>query len=70
MHKMKALPTARVRAARFDDISKCVKPGGQLILSGILSSQAQDVLTAYQAEFDFEAIAELDGWVRLVGQKH
>jgi len=52
-----------------DDISSRVKPGGHLILSGILSSQAQDVLAAYQDEFDFESVAEQDGWVRLAGTK-
>jgi len=52
-----------------EDISSRVKPGGHLILSGILASQAQDVITAYQSEFDFEPIAELDGWVRLAGIK-
>jgi len=51
------------------DISSRVKSGGHLILSGILSSQAQDVLAAYQAEFDFEPVAEQDGWVRLAGTK-
>ena len=53
-----------------DDISSRVNAGGHLILSGILSTQAQDVLAAYQAEFDFEPVAEQDGWVRLAGKKH
>jgi len=52
-----------------EDISSRVKPGGNLIMSGILASQAQDVIAAYQAEFDFEAVAEQDGWVRLAGTK-
>lgn len=53
-----------------EDISSRVKPGGKLVLSGILSTQAQDVLAAYQNEFDFEPVAEQDGWVRLAGTKH
>jgi len=52
-----------------EDISSRVKPGGHLIMSGILASQAQDVIAAYHAEFDFEAVAEQDGWVRLAGTK-
>ena len=52
-----------------DDISSRVKPGGHLVLSGILSTQAQEVLAAYQNEFDFEPVAEQDGWVRLAGKK-
>jgi ribosomal protein L11 methyltransferase len=51
------------------DIASRVKPGGHLILSGILSSQANDVLATYQPEFEFEAIAEQDGWTRLAGKK-
>jgi ribosomal protein L11 methyltransferase len=47
-----------------------VRPGGQLVLSGILSSQSQMVMNAYRERFDFEPVAELDGWVRLVGTKH
>ncbi|EGG99013.1 Ribosomal protein L11 methyltransferase [gamma proteobacterium IMCC2047] len=53
-----------------DDISSRVKPGGKLVLSGILSSQAQNVIDAYAQDFDFEPIAEQDGWVRLAGTKH
>jgi len=52
-----------------EDISSRVKPGGHLIMSGILASQAQDVIAAYQGEFDFEPVAEQDGWVRLAGTK-
>lgn len=52
------------------DIGARVKAGGKLILSGILSNQAQMVMDAYQDRFDFEAVAEQDGWVRLVGTKH
>lgn len=52
-----------------EDISSRVKPHGHLVLSGILSTQAQEVLAAYQGQFDFEAIAEQDGWVRLAGRK-
>jgi len=53
-----------------DDISSRVKPGGKLVLSGILSSQAQNVIDAYAQDFDFEPIAEQDGWVRLAATKH
>lgn len=53
-----------------DDISSRVKPGGKLVLSGILSSQAQNVIDAYAQDFNFEPIAEQDGWVRLAGTKH
>ena len=48
-------------------LGKLVRSGGDLVLSGILAAQADDVRTAYAAEFDFSAIAEREGWVRLHG---
>tara|TARA_R110002126_G_scaffold146224_10_gene292140 strand:- start:1950 stop:2834 length:885 start_codon:yes stop_codon:yes gene_type:complete len=50
-------------------ISRYVKPGGLLALSGILQSQAQSVIAAYQHEFDFDPIAEQEEWVRLSARK-
>lgn len=52
------------------EIGSRVKPGGKLILSGILSNQAQMVVNAYQDRFDFEPVTEQDGWVRLTAIKH
>lgn len=51
-------------------ISAYVKPGGLLALSGILQSQAQSVMAAYADEFDFDAVAEQEEWVRLSARKH
>ena len=51
-------------------ISAYVKPGGLLALSGILQSQAQSVMAAYQPEFCFEPIAEQEEWVRLSARKN
>jgi len=42
---------------------------GQLVLSGILSEQAQSVLDAYQAEMAFGPITQNQDWVRLDGIK-
>ncbi|PPD04892.1 MAG: 50S ribosomal protein L11 methyltransferase [Methylobacter sp.] len=42
---------------------------GQLVLSGILSEQAQSVLDAYQAEIAFGPITQNQDWVRLDGIK-
>ena len=50
-------------------ISAYVKPGGLLALSGILESQAQSVMDAYQDEFSFDPIAVQDEWVRLSAHK-
>ncbi|WP_333608330.1 50S ribosomal protein L11 methyltransferase [Arsukibacterium sp.] len=51
-------------------ISAYVKPGGLLALSGILQSQAQSVINAYQHEFSFDAVVEQEEWVRLSARKH
>jgi ribosomal protein L11 methyltransferase len=50
-------------------ISAYVRPGGLLALSGILESQAQQVIDAYSAEFDFDPIAVKEEWVRLSARK-
>lgn len=50
-------------------ISSYVRPGGLLALSGILESQANNVMAAYSAEFDFDPIATQEEWVRLSARK-
>jgi len=42
-----------------------VKPGGMIVLSGILEEQAESVSEAYQAGCETINQQELDGWVRL-----
>jgi ribosomal protein L11 methyltransferase len=46
-----------------------LRPGGWLVLSGILEEQAEQVMDAYQAEFDQLVITTDDGWVRIHGKK-
>lgn len=50
-------------------ISSYVRPGGLLALSGILESQANNVMAAYAAEFDFDPVAIQEEWVRLSARK-
>lgn len=45
-------------------ISQLVKPGGKLVLSGILEQQAEQVIRAYP-QFDFVSPHQQDGWVML-----
>lgn len=45
------------------------RPGGKICLSGILANQAEAVMAAYRPWFDFDPVAEHDGWVRLTGRK-
>ncbi len=52
-----------------DTISKLVKQGGLLALSGILESQAHSVVEAYKPWFKIESIVEKEEWVRIVAKK-
>lgn len=46
-----------------------VRPGGCIILSGILHTQAHDVSAAYETYFAMARPVERDGWVRLEGRR-
>ena len=46
-----------------------VRPGGQLVLSGILAEQADEVMAVYRDWFVFDLPALDEGWVRLTGVK-
>jgi ribosomal protein L11 methyltransferase len=46
-----------------------IRPGGEIVLSGILQGQWPQVVDAYQGEFRMDPPAMLDEWVRLTGQR-
>ena len=50
-------------------LAKATRPGGQIVLSGILEEQAQDVMNIYQQWFDLNAPIFEDGWSCLSGRK-
>lgn len=50
-------------------ISAYVRPGGDLILSGILREQADDILAAYADEYELDPVAVEGDWVRISGRK-
>lgn len=50
-------------------ISACVKPGGRLALSGVLATQASQVIDAYAPYIALGVGAEHEGWIRLEGQR-
>ncbi len=52
-----------------EKLSSLVRPGGMLVLSGILAGQAGEVQTAYERWFEFTPGAGQDGWVRLQAQR-
>lgn len=46
-----------------------VRPGGALLLAGILQPQAEAVTTAYAPWFDMDVFGSRDGWVALHGTR-
>ena len=52
-----------------EDFSHRVKPGGQVVLTGILSEQAAAVQAAYQPAFDFGPPTRDEEWVLLAGTR-
>ena len=60
---------ANVLIALAPRIEELVTPGGQLVMSGVLQAQADDVMRAYADSLDFQAIQAQDDWVLLQGAK-
>ncbi len=50
-------------------IARWVKPGGQVVLCGILLEQAPSLMEKYQTWFNMEPVAVREEWVRLSGQR-
>ncbi|UZJ44857.1 50S ribosomal protein L11 methyltransferase [Marinimicrobium sp. C6131] len=50
-------------------LQRMTRLDGKICLSGILANQADTVMEAYRPWFDFDPVAEQDGWVRLTGTK-
>jgi ribosomal protein L11 methyltransferase len=50
-------------------LANATKQGGQIVLSGILEEQAQDVMQIYQQWFDLNTPIFEDGWSCLSGHK-
>ncbi len=50
-------------------LANATRQGGQIVLSGILEEQAQDVMNIYQQWFDLNAPIFEDGWSCLSGTK-
>jgi len=53
-------------APRFAD---ALRPGGRLVLSGILESQGPDIVAAYERWFELDQPASRDGWLCLGGTR-
>ena len=50
-------------------LCNALKPGAELVLSGILAEQAEDILQAYGQYCDMEATVQQDDWIRVSGRK-
>lgn len=50
-------------------LSDQVRPGGHLVLSGILAYQARDVMSAYEPWFVMDEPTQQEEWVRLTGRR-
>jgi ribosomal protein L11 methyltransferase len=48
-----------------ETLSSLVKPGGRLVMSGILENQAAEVQAAYSSSFEFREIRQWEDWVLL-----
>jgi ribosomal protein L11 methyltransferase len=51
-------------------LSQHCRPGGDIVLSGILSEQAESVRSAYAGFFDMSTTETLDDWVLLHGTRN
>lgn len=51
-------------APRFAEL---LKPGGQIVLSGILAEQAEQILQCYKEWFELQPPTQQDDWVRIDG---
>ena len=50
--------------------STIAKPNADLVLSGILAEQAQDVISSYSPWFNMDQPTQKEEWIRLTGQRH
>jgi ribosomal protein L11 methyltransferase len=50
-------------------LASAIRPGGRIILSGILSDQTASVSAAYTADFELSSPITLENWVLLEGRR-
>ncbi|MDX1459251.1 MAG: 50S ribosomal protein L11 methyltransferase [Marinobacter sp.] len=51
-------------------LAAMVRPGGDVVLSGILSNQAREVMEAYEPWFVMDEPEQREEWIRLTGRRH
>jgi ribosomal protein L11 methyltransferase len=60
---------ARPLLERRAYFARCLRPGGRIVLSGVLEAQSRELLDAYVAEFEALEVASRGGWVRITGRR-
>ena len=65
---------ANILAAPLCALAPCfaalVRPGGYMVLSGLMTHEVAEVTAAYAACFDVAGCGERDGWACLAGRRH
>jgi ribosomal protein L11 methyltransferase len=56
-------------AALAPTLIDLIKPGGRLILAGLLSEQAAGLIDTYKPWVALTAVEEKEGWTLLAGEK-
>jgi len=56
-------------AALAPQLRQLLKPGGRLVLAGLLDHQAQELIEAYTPKVSLHAANDLEGWVLLAGDR-
>ena len=51
-------------------LATLTRPGGDLVLSGILSNQAREVMAAYEPWFVMDEPEQREEWIRLTGRRN
>ncbi len=52
-----------------EKLAELVKPGGKILLSGILQQQANTIQSAYQPYFDLDPVCAKEDWIRVTGTR-
>jgi len=52
-----------------DQLAELVKPGGKILLSGILQQQENTIQSAYQPYFDLNPVCAREDWIRVTGTR-
>ena len=56
-------------ASLVDELMMLLKPGGRLILAGLLSDQAEGLIEAYAPHLTLSVVREVEGWSLLAGDR-